>query len=513
MSARGRLALLAAAACALWTAYLRLQFVGFSDDALYYLDPAMSFARGLGVVTKILYPAQIAAMRGDVALPAPFLWHGPLGPWAIGLVWRLLGFAAWAPLVYSFGLTLVTGLFAYALARDAANERAGLLAAGLYWTSTGVWDSNVGALTDPLFTALAAAAAWLLWRSRRGDAAKWCALAGVVLGLASGARLAGQVYWLGFFGAAWALHRRGKALLALAGGLAAGLVPLLLYNWVCGRMLLLSPGFYLLQASRSFPGVSAQTSYYGASSLQTLLAYPRDVLQKAVTGPLYGATSLLAHEGWLTVLMVAGLALRASTAEGERWRRLALWLCLPVFAANLVLANGGARYLQPLYPLALPLGASLLAERLSAARRPALLAALLAWAFLSPAALLAKDAWKTRAARERAQADLAALGAWLAGRTSPRDVVYTDDPPNVAWHAGRPAVHLGFTLEDTRRTMQRVPAAGILLTTLRLHSSDYDEAFRAAYREKSEVLGFSPCARFEAPTVSAVLLEPKGACK
>lgn len=517
---RLRLAALCAAAFALWAADRALAFWRPHGDIVYYLNPAFHFARGHGISTDILYPTQIAALEGAISFPAPFLWHGPLAPAALGLAGKLTGFADWGPSVYALAFLFLVGLASYRLGRELGGEAAGLLAAALLWSSHLIVDYWTSSLTDPLF-AFFITTAWLfLWSSRGREKVESRLLAaGFCLGLASGTRLAGQTYWPGFFlAAAWLHGWSRRAPLYLVGGLALGLIPLVGFNLSAGAPPLLSPGSYLLLMSTKFPGAASFTSYLGLSTPAAFLQYPGEILRKALTGPLYGVSNLVTQNEapYLSVAMLLGLLMRQS-GPAETFRRLALWIATPVFLANLVLAAGTARYLQPLWPLACVFAAFALLRFVDAnlsalRRRPLLGLAVFAFVFLSPFALALKRHAQSRGEEIELYEEMRELGDFVADRVPEGGVVYSDDPPNVVWHSGRPGVHLGFTLADFEKSAARVKPAAILLSSLRIQSSDYAEEFRQAFRENKEVAGFIPCGRFRDERITALLLRHPADC-
>ena len=521
-SAALRLAGTAVLAVGWWALYLKFSFVGFMGDPLYYLEPARNVAAGLGSVTRILYPAQVAMYPEGLTLPAPFLWHGPLSPLLIGFLYKVFGMSDCVPLVFSFASTLAIGLLMYRFAHKLGGERPALLAAALFWTSYTVMDANVSSVTDGLFNLLVAGGCAFLWESsgrKRPELLLFAA--GLCLGLASLSRLAYQVYAVGFIAAAVWLHPRSwKAPALILFGLGLGLLPLAAYNHTAAGFFFLSPGYYILKYSRSFPGVSAQTSYMTLSSFGAVLAYPLDVLQKMVTGPLYGVNKFI--EGAFHPYMMASVffGLLANYGENKaagRFRTFAVIVSLPVFLVNLVMSNGDVRYLHPVYPLLLVVAAVYLFRFIDANARwlgrwPWGLA-VFGLLFVSPSALVIKDLWKTRPQRAALYRDLESLGAFLKERTKAHEVLYSDDAPTILAHADRPTVLLTKTLADAEKTFRHLPPDALVFTSLRIKSSDYDPAFEKAFREKRGILGFEPCAYFQSARVSAALYRRPGACK
>lgn len=515
-----RLLGLAASCCLLWAAYLRLSWAGFLGDPFWYLEPARNFASGQGLVTRMLYPAQVAHYPAGFTLPVPPLHHGPLSLLLIGAGYKLFGFSDWVPLAYAFSMTLITGLLAYRLGRRLGGERAGLSTAALFWTSFMVIEGNTSALTDPLFIVLVTASASLLWGSREAPKPeRWLAAAGLALGLASCTRLAGQAYWLGFAAAAFWLHRSWRRLGVFLGGLALPLAGLAAYNYSIAGFFFYSPGFYLLVWCKTFPGFRSSTSYLDLTSGQALLAYPRDIAQKCLTGPLYAALRFLEASSapWVSAVLAFGLAGRPADRQAADFRVFALIIAIPMVLLNIMMSYGAVHYLQPVFPLLLAAASAwlwrFLDEQAPWLKHPAIGLPVFALLFLSPLALASKDGWKARAHRLQVISDQAALGRFVAERTAPEDVVYTDDPQLVAWHARRGAISLGATMEDARKTLAHLPARAILLSSERIESEDYDEAWRRAFAERKAIMGFEPCADFKSETLTALLLRLPGDCR
>jgi 4-amino-4-deoxy-L-arabinose transferase-like glycosyltransferase len=516
----GRPLLIVAAACAaLWALYLSFGFHGYSEDPVWYLEPARAWARGEGLTTRLLYPAQLAQFPQGVQLPVPPLHHGPLALLLMGLLYRVLGFSDWVPMLYSFGGLLAAGVLAYKLARELAGERAGLLAAALYWTHPMILRATQEELTDPLFTVLVLLGALALRRAERDRPGLWAAASGLCLGLASATRLAGQAYWLAFFGGCWYLLRSPRALYAMAGGFAAAMVPLALYNYAAAGVFFYSPGIYVLLWSKTFPGFRSSTTYMNLTTAQAVLAYPADVLQKAVTGSLYAVNRFLeaAQGPYLSAAIAFGLFSSFADRKAERFRRFCWIFLLPVAAVNVVISYGGVHYLLPLFPLLCALAAVWLWEFVEHSpwlfKRPALLAALGALLFLSPLALTLKDRWKGRPTETAYYSDLAAFGEFLRKSTEPAEVTYSDKPAAVVWFGERASIALTATMDDAEKAFAHLAPDALVLTSLRVYSEDYDPAWSDAFIKGDAILGFEPCEEFKSGSFTAALYRRLGACK
>lgn len=500
-----RLAVLCAAAVALWAAFFGLTFAGWMSDPIWYLEPARAVYRGMGVVTRIMLPAQVAGFPQGFLPPVPFLHHGPVAPLLYGGAYLLLGFSDGTPYAVACLFTLLSGLLAYWLARRLAGEKEALTAAALFFVHPIILEANIMALTDApfiLFIGAAFAALWLSQKDRR-----WLLASGALLGLASTTRLAGQTYWPGFLFAVWWLHRDAKALGLFAGALFVSLIPLFAYNHAAAGIWLYSPGFYALNWSPSFPGFRSSTTYMNLTSAGALLAYPLDFAQKSVTGPLYAVRRFLAesYAPWTMACVAFGL-LSIQTGPAERFRKLTLCVALPVMLANAVLSYGPVHYLDALFPMFMVLGALWLW------RWPGKTAVFLLLAALSSTALWVKDEWKSAPERRASWDFHEAVGEFVKSSTRPQEVLYTDSNRMIVWNADRIAVSLPATVEDARKTFAHLPPDALVLTSNRIDSPDYDDVFREAYYQGAEVFGFRPCRTLNHGASKAILLRRKGAC-
>lgn len=495
-----RLLAVCGAAVALWAAYFKLAFVGWMSDPIWYLEPARSVARGWGIVTRIMLPAQVAGFPQGFTLPVPFLHHGPVAPLVYGWAYRLLGFGEWVPYAVACLFCLGAGAAAYLLARKAAGEREALTAAALFFIHPILIEANITALTDAPFILWVTLAFSALWRGAP-------LAAGLLLALASTTRLAGQTYWPGFLLAAWFLRRDPRDAARLAAGLAVGLIPLMIYNYRAAGILLYSPGFYALNWSPSFPGFRSSTTYMDLTSLGAVLAYPMDFAQKAVTGPLYAVRRFLAesYAPWTMACAAFGL-LTKWTGEVERFRKLLLCVAVPVFLANAVLSYGPVHYLDPLFPLLMIAAAVFLWSR------PRWNTVLLGLAIAGSTALWVKDEWKERPHRARMRDFQKAIGAFARQNTKPGEVIYTDSNRTVVWDGDRPAIALTATREDAEKTFAHLPPDALLITSQRIDSSDYDGMWREAFYKGAPVMGFLPCRTLEHEGGRAVLFRRKGQC-
>ena len=516
------MALLCLFAAGLWGVYLKFSFVGFMADPIWYLEPARNFARGWGLVSRLMLPAQVAGFPEGFHPPVGYLHHGPVAPLLIGLGYKIFGFKDCVPLAITFSLTLLTGLILYRLARDVSGEACALLSAIFFWSSYLIMEGNYGSLTDAPFILFITAAFLFLWKSGGARSPlSWLSAAGFTLGLASCTRLAGQTYWPSFILAVLWLHRDFRALSAFLGALIIPLIPLSLYNHQAAGVYFYSPGFYILNWSPSFPGFRSSTSYMNITTLQALLSYPMDFAQKIVTGPAYAVNRFLesAHAPYFTALVFLGLLADYGTHRAaEKFRKLALMIIVPVFAFNAVISYGAVHYLNPLWPIFSVVGALFLEKFIrdnSKVLRPwaALGVPICALLFLSPAALQIKDLWKTRAQRQALYEDEGEMGKFAAESTGEREVIYTDANRAVCWRADRAAVALPATKEDAEKTFRHLPPDAILLTSLRIHSDDYDQSWREAFKTKTPVMGFAPCAEFSSGAIQAVLFRRPDNCK
>lgn len=516
-----RLGLLCIIAVGIWAVYLKSFFVGFMADPIWYLEPARNFARGWGLVSRLLVPAQVAEFPLGFHTPVAYLHHGPVAPLLIGLGYKLFGLVDWVPLAISFALTLLSGLALYRLAYKIAGEACSLLAAFFFWSSYFIMEGNYGALADPPFILLITAAFLFLWNSAGSKRRElWLGAAGLAVGLASCTRLAGQAYWVGFAVGVFWLHRSGRALAFFIGALILPLVPLALYNHGAAGIYFYSPGFYILNWSPSFPGFRSSTSYMSMTTLQAVRAYPRDFLQKAITGPAYAVNRLLenAANPYLMACVFFGLMTDFKAAPpAERFKRLVWIVAAPVFISNAVISYGAVHYLNPLLPVFSILAALFLRKFVADNGRwlkpwfwlgPLVFALL----FVSPLALQIKDNWKTLPQRRALYHDQVEIGAFVRERTAPNEVIYTDSNRMVVWQADRAAISLPATRKDAEKTLGHLPADALLLTSQRIHSEDYDQSWRDAFYGKKPIMGFVPCAEIATSQIRALLYRRPGHC-
>jgi hypothetical protein len=298
-------------------------------------------------------------------------------------------------------------------------------------------------------------------------------------------------------------------------------LPLALYNHAAAGLWFYSPGIYLLLWSKDFPGFRASTSYIHPTIIEAALTYPRSVLQKLATGPLYAVSRFLeaSQAPWLSTLVAFGiLANYAPNQAASQLRGIAVLIAAPVLLVNIVVSYGDMRYLQPIFPLLVPVAACYLWKFLDDNGTFWRARAWLLWVagallFLSPAALQIKDDAKTRTEREALARERSRLGAFVNSLTGEGEVIYTDDPPTIVWEADRAALSLTATPEDAQRAFRHLPPDVLLMTSLRLHSEDYDQSWREAFLSRNPVMGFKPCAEFRTPHIRALLYRRSGACR
>lgn len=505
----------------LWAVYIGLSFRGFFHDPLWYMEPARNFAWGKGIVTNILYPAQAAQLAAGTGHPAPFLLHGPGSIMALGLCYKIFGVSSWTTIFYSYGLFLAVGLLVYRLAWKVGGETAGLLAAILYWVNAVVIERSLGALTDNLFTLLITAAFFAIFAGQDdGRRALWRAAgAGLLVGLASSTRLAGQSYWVGFLiVAAWSKPRTWRKPAAFLLGLAAALLPLAAYNLSASGKPLYSPGYYLLAWSQSFPGFRSSTSFLPLTSLDVLFQYPKDVAAKLLTGPLYAVNRLLSCSApYFMACAILALARRWPAAGPlHRLRAMTALLLVPVIAVNIVVSYGDVGYMAPLFPPLAVLASCWLISfyrEVEPRRFSRLLGlALFALFFISSAVLQINSQRKDRDYWRQLARDQEQLGRFLEERTRSTETFYSDDPASVAWHGGRFSIMLTASMADAYQLSKRYPADGLILTSARIESPDFDPAWEHAFRNGTPVFGFVACERFNGQKLKAVLYRSPERC-
>ncbi|MFA6004086.1 MAG: glycosyltransferase family 39 protein [Elusimicrobiota bacterium] len=505
---------------AVWLAFLKSEFVGFLNDPTFYLEPARAVARGWGIVTRILYPAQVTAYPLDMVFPVRYVHHGPVVPFLIGMGYKAFGLSDWVPLAFSFGFTFLTGLALYIHTRKLAGVGTALTGLFLFWNNAVVLDSNCTALTDPLFILLITLALIWVWRSLDSPRQlQWLAAAGLAVGAASCTRLAGQIYWLGFGCAIFWFHRSWRALAAFSAGLILPLIPLGIYNHQAVGSYLYSPGFLLLTWSHSFPGFRSITTYMSLSTLQAFLAYPRDFALKAITGPAYAVNRLLeiSSNPYFMACVVFGLfADYGRDPVLARFKRLAWIIILPVFAVNAVLSYGAIRYLGPLLPV-FSIIAAVFIWKFVDEQRPFLpgwgwagviVAALF---FVSPLALRIKDGLKNRPALQALHDSSVQVGSFVKANTRPDEVIYSDCH-DLMWFADRPVVILTATVADAEKTFAHIKPDALVLNSQCIDNEDFDPIWRDAFYKKQPVLGFAPCREIITPAIRSMLFRRPGQC-
>jgi 4-amino-4-deoxy-L-arabinose transferase-like glycosyltransferase len=402
-----------------------------SGDALEHALMARRLAQGEGFTTPLIYPAELRLGAGPAhpAVKFPPLWPLALaGPFAV--------FGAQAEVAHGAVLALFAALVAacaaLASARGGRGAGAGAVAALAVATSPATLLLAFDPVSETLFAFTVALA---LLAAVAGAHAGWV---GVACGLAYLTRYNGALLLPAALALVFARRRSPGALLACGAGFLAVAAPWWLRNlWVAG-----DPFYSLLNLNL---WISAEPTPHGGS----LFFQPEpDLASRAAADPMAKLSAqlpfLLAHLPFAS----ANLAACAGVLLGCLRRDLPCLAFTALAGATLVVAALAlplGRYLAPLFPAMLALGAAAWLRYGGRLRLPALALLLMAPALPGVPAEL-PDLALLRGTREQARgADpggpsaeaLAALRGCLSGRP----LVLAQSAPRLAWDADAVAIY------------------------------------------------------------------------
>ncbi len=428
----------------------------FTPDSMLYVDAARNVAAGRGLAISALglnEPGVPIAAR----LPLPLTTYGPLYPLAIAALSHAGIEAADAALLVAALSWLAILLLAWALARRAWGDAAGLLAPALLLMYAPLRDAASTAWSEPLAVSLLLASLLALPLAGRGALPR-VLVSGLCAGLAFATRYAflpalalGPVALLV---AARPSRRSAGAPAAWLAAAFAVVVPVLLRNHAID--------------GEWFPPAGPSTVPFGANlaaALRVLLG--AIVTLEATTVTVLVGAALFAAA--LALTLWRGRPARAPAGGGAfalvGWT--ALYLGYLVVARTLRDFDAiDTRLVLPAGVTALIVLAGWLARGLALRPRvaAALLAVAMAWTAARDVRALATQPPRTAAG------DLAASPrlTWLAAHTGERDLVFADAASDVVFYARRRAVAFWPDPAAAPPTPERLRAYA------RLHRAEYD---------------------------------------
>ena len=358
-----------------------------SGDALEYALMARRLAHGEGFTSGLVYPAELwlGAGAAHPAVKFPPLWPLALaGPFAL--------FGADAGVAHALVVALVGALVAACAALAAS--RGGVAAGAVAALAVASSPPTLLLAFDPVSETLFALAIALALLACARSAPAW--LTGVACGLAYLTRYNGAVLLPAALALVYAGQRTPRALLACLAGFLAVAAPWWLRNlWVAG-----DPFYSLLNLNL---WITPDPTPHGAS---LFFQQQPDLASRAAAEPLAKLARqlpvLIARLPFASVNLAAFAGLLLGCARRDRHCLAFAAVC----AATLVVAAAAlplGRYLAPLFPAQLALGAAAWVRYGGRLRLPALALLLLAPALPSVPAEL-PDLALIRATREQARA-------------------------------------------------------------------------------------------------------------
>jgi 4-amino-4-deoxy-L-arabinose transferase-like glycosyltransferase len=438
--------------CGWWLAHGTAWWGLQSGDAHDYAALARRIAAGEGFTSALVFPAEL-----DFGATAdhPSLRRAPLWPLILAAGFRLGGVEPWVAHVLQLLFSVATVAAAAALAAALAGRAVGL-AVGLVVAATPQLAAyGLDAISELPFACAVTTALLLMARRARG---LWI---GVACGLAYLLRYNGALL---LPGALLVIAARAAPLRPLV-GCALGFAAVASPWWIRNALVTGDPFFSLYDLALSFPPIDPGQQLRVASLPHTTSWYelePRragaaDLLTKLRMQLPY----LLAHFPLASINLAALAGALWACARREAlaacWALLALGTTL---AAALTVPNG--RYLVPLAPATIALGACAFANHGGRLRLPGLLLVLAAP--LLPA--FPPDAVDVDFQRQLAAALRAGVGA--AAEAAPeasaraaclvgRPLVVADSAPQLAWEADAVVIAAPASRRDFWTIVERFP--------------------------------------------------------
>lgn len=449
----GHLLWLVPAVAALGVYFVRNYAGLYYNDAMDLAQLARNIANGQGYVTGCVRPLAWAVSHGANLHQQPELYHAPLFPLLLGVLFVITGTAGGAhdlvPTILSATFHIGTIVLAYAFGRRLFGHRAGALAAVLVGVNLQLIASALSGLAASLAIFLVLLGLYLLYTNQ--GSAKRTVAAGVVWGLACQADYACVLPALAALVLAVILAPQGR----LRHGLAFA-VPLVVVQlpWAYRNAMVVGNPFFTLKLywlsmyNLLNPGASLMhsTDAAAAGPWSFLREHPKALATKWI----YGVKSLLdlapALPGaYLAAFLVAGLVRRLADSRAMVLRN---WVVIAVLAQVAAAAafNPSIELLTPLLGAIIVLAAgyfALFTADLAVRRQQLVTAALLLVACLPLLANLATSEPVSNPSR--------AGFDYLKRNFQPDAVIATDIPWAVSWYTGLTAVWLPTSLEDTDR--------------------------------------------------------------
>ncbi len=486
-------------ATALWIAHVWLMLVRpersvFSFDSAEYALAGRHFVRTGVMATPFSY---VGALRPGTHPPYPLLAGHPLLPLLEAPVFALIGERPWGSIVPVFLSYLATVALIALLALETGATSA-IAAIAAIVAATAMLGFAADGLSELPFTAAWTGALLVLAAFRRAPRALGL---GMLLGLAHLARpvvVPTLPAWL--LAAAWAAPKGAR--LRHVAWVVAGFAPfacaLLLYKWratgsaftdVGGIMLLsdLAPAFKPYDVARLL---------HPPAALGWIRAHPEAFVRKLSDSLPFMAQQALGLGG-RAIGAVFALYLVRPRRDGAGPVRLVMGFSLAALAGLAALTLPRARFLFPLLPAAVALGAGELERLGNAVRVPRLLLVALVAGLLSWSTLRGRAAeWKVSLDPSTPQPalcepDLVRFGRAVAARIPSDALVASDIAPWLSWYADRASVNIPLTTTDLAELRAQYGVSAVVLSNEWLISVPGNEAWRDAFDGRVAPAGWS----------------------